>query len=536
MPTTQHRTCLSFPRFARSPRPILTPLMLAALGLGAPARADATAADVAATPPVGELIRRIEALEASNKALSGEVETLRGAQGEAWLSEERAAEIRSLVSDVLADSEMRDSLQTAGMTAGWNDGFFLASPDGRFYMQAGGMVQSRFIFGYVPNGAAGTGPSAPASVSDTRENLSGFDLPGTQLELKGHVFGEEFGYKIKGEFTNVADVALGQNPVENLGPQGSSFRLLDAYTRLRLADDFSLRVGQFKLPFAREQLVDKSRQLAVARSTIVEHLGIGRSQGVEAAWAWDDLRIMAAYSNGGQDNVFGVLKIAGTEPLGSPWFTDTVDFAVTARSEWKFAGEWHQFDSMTSPPGDAFAMMWGLAAHYQAGDPDLGGTTVNAPPNDWFIMTTDVSAMFGGATLFASLTYSYADSGQAYIVGPFAFSTANIGVSSSWGAVVQGSIYLVPKWELFARYEWGDADITNIADISSAALLSRGNALNLATIGVNWYIDGEDLKWSADMGFALDSVDGVWANTNNGWRPAAETGEFVFRTQLQLAF
>jgi hypothetical protein len=531
MPTNEHRKCASIARSIRTPRPLLTPLMLAALGIAGIARADEPSA-----PPVGELIKRIEALEASNKALSGEVETLRASNGASWLSEERAAEIRALVSDVLADSASRDSLQSAGMTAGWNDGFFLASPDGRFLMQASGLVQTRFIYGYVPDGDAGTGSGAPASVSDTRESLSGFDLPGTLLDLKGHVFGEEFGYKLRGEFTNVADTALGQNPVENLGPQGSSFRLLDAYVRFQLADDFSVRVGQFKLPFAREFLVDRAHQLAVSRSTIVEHLGIGRSQGIEAAWAWDDFRVMATFSNGGQDNVYGPLKVAGTEPVGSPWFGDASDYAVTARGEWKFAGEWRQFESMTSPPGDNFGLMWGLAGHYQEGDPDLGGTTPTNPPNEWVVVTTDVSAMFGGATLFASLTYSYADSGQAYIVGPFAFSPTNIGVSSSWGAVVQGSIYLVPKWELFARYEWGDADITNIGDIPAAAGLSNGNALNLATIGVNWYIDGEDLKWSADMGFALDSVDGVWNNTNNGWRPAAETGEFVFRTQLQLAF
>ena len=53
---------------------------------------------------------------------------------------------------------------------------------------------------------------------------------------------------------------------------------------------------------------------------------------------------------------------------------------------------------------------------------------------------------------------------------------------------------------------------------------------------MNWYIDGEDLKWQADVGLAFDALDGVWWDGANGWRAAAEHNEVVFRTQLQMAF
>lgn len=530
MPTKQHRTCATLRRLYRIPRPLLTPLMLAALGLAGVARAQD------ASPSVDDLVKRIEALETSNRELAGEVVTLRKAEGDGWLTEARANEIRSIVSDVLADSESRNSLQSSGMTAGWNNGFFLESADGRFRLDVSGTVQTRFIYGYVPNGNAGTGPSAPAALSDTRENISGFELPGTILELSGHVLGREFQYKLKGEFTNIGDIPIGEDPVANLGDQGSSFRLLDAYIRTELGEGFALRTGQFKLPFAREQLVDRQHLLAVARSTIVEHLGIGRSQGIELAWVSDDIRSMFAASNGGSDNVYGLLKAAGTEPLGSPWESDGVDYALTLRNEWKIAGQWHQFETMTSPPGDEYALMIGTAVNWQSGDPDLGSVSPSGPPNEWFGATIDASAMYGGGTLFASFTYMHLESGQAYIQGPFATSPTNIGGNSVWGGVIQGSFYCAPKWELFARYEIGDVNIPNIARIPAAAELSNGNLLSIMTIGVNSYIDGEDLKWSCDFGIAFDSFDGVWDNTANGWRPSGEGGELVFRTQLQLMF
>jgi hypothetical protein len=58
----------------------------------------------------------------------------------------------------------------------------------------------------------------------------------------------------------------------------------------------------------------------------------------------------------------------------------------------------------------------------------------------------------------------------------------------------------------------------------------------ILTVGGNWYIDGEDLKWAFDAGIAFNPVDGIWWNGENGWRASEEESEFVFRTMLQMAF
>lgn len=535
MPTATHRKCSNARRLFFTPKPIVTPLMLAALSLAGVARADD-----GATALNADLIKRIERLEAANAALSTEVATLRASDDASWLSEQRAAEIRSIVTDVLSDSSVRDSLQASEMTAGWNDGFFMQSSDGRFRLQVGGLVQARFIYSYIPDGISGTG-AIGTLIQDNVESRHGFDLPNTQLDFRGHAFGPAYTFRLRGQFVSRREALLAGAPIENLGSGSGTFRLLDAWIRAEVSDGIALRAGQFKLPFAREQLVDDEHQLAVARSTIVEHLGLGYSQGLELQVVSDDMRYMLAVSDGGTDNVYGPIKAAGSSPLNSTWMSDRGDWAVTGRAEWKMAGRWSQFNSMTSPPGDDFGFLVGVAAHAQSGDPDVGNITNGNPANDWLAFTVDASAMFGGATLFASLTYSSMDSGSAYVLGPNNFGPlqlADIGSNSSWGAVLQGSYYFVPKIEAFGRIEFGGVDLNrlNLLTPAAAASLDRGNTFAVLTAGFNWYIDGEDLKFSSDVGVAWDSVDGVWANQANGWRAAREQSEIVFRMQMQMAF
>jgi len=74
--------------------------------------------------------------------LKKEIAELKAANGDKWLTEQRETEIRAIVQDVLADADTRTSLQAAQATAGWNKGFFLASPDGNFKLNVGGQLQA----------------------------------------------------------------------------------------------------------------------------------------------------------------------------------------------------------------------------------------------------------------------------------------------------------------------------------------------------------------------------------------------------------
>ena len=81
--------------------------------------------------------------------LKKEIAELKSQNSDKWLTEQRAEEIRGVVQDVLADADTRSSLQAAAATSGYNNGFFISSPDGNFKMQLNGQVQTRWAYSWL---------------------------------------------------------------------------------------------------------------------------------------------------------------------------------------------------------------------------------------------------------------------------------------------------------------------------------------------------------------------------------------------------
>ena len=108
-----------------------TLLQTTSLVLVAPLAADASTS-VASSDVAGQIAE-----------LREEITQLKQENNEGWLTEQRSAEIRGVVQDVLADADTRTSFQDSAATAGWNKGFFLASPDGNFSLK----VSGNFRFG-----------------------------------------------------------------------------------------------------------------------------------------------------------------------------------------------------------------------------------------------------------------------------------------------------------------------------------------------------------------------------------------------------
>ena len=91
------------------------------------------------------------------------------------MTEQRAAQIRELVYDVLADADTRASLLSNGLQAGWNDqlGFFLSDSNGRFLLRIMGLMQLRYVYSYRYNPDNGRG---------------GFENTRTKLTFRGYVY------------------------------------------------------------------------------------------------------------------------------------------------------------------------------------------------------------------------------------------------------------------------------------------------------------------------------------------------------------
>lgn len=56
-------------------------------------------------------------------------------------------------------------------------------------------------------------------------------------------------------------------------------------------------------------------------------------------------------------------------------------------------------------------------------------------------------------------------------------------------------------------------------------------------LGFNHYLDGQDLKFSADIGFSFGEVSQVMANSITGWAvDTTRRDQAILRTQLQLMY
>ena len=442
-----------------------------------------------AAPGLGDLLDRIERLESDKVQMQDEIDELRAQNGDTWLTEERATQIRLLVEDVLTDADTRSSLLQDGVTAGWDGRFFVASADGRFRLNVGGQMQFRWIWNYHDRSPT---------------YIYGFENSRTKLVFSGHMFSRDLTYKIQGDFGDQAS------------PAGSNV-LQDAWIRWMLNSDWSLRFGQFKLPYNREFLVDSMYQQVIERSLVSERGNLGRSPGIELTYGGRNTTFTVALSNGGEFNVAPGLAIpsnvANVPVFGNGSSNLSNDYAVTARYQRKLAGTWEQFRQLTSPPGEAFGLLWGIAGHYQRNDPHASGTARDH--TSWVAATTDISAQWGGANLFSSFIWNYFD-----VPG---FN------SNTFALTLQGGLYFTEKFEGYARVEWGRFIING--DPFQKDLFA-------VTFGGNYYLDGQDVKLSADIGFGLNPVSTFWTSDMAGWRtdPLTVRPQIVLRTQLQLLF
>ena len=433
---------------------------------------------------------RVRQLEDRVAELEGLVEGL-SADDKQWLTESRAAEIKSLVHDVLADADTRASLLQGGPVAGWDKGFKLASPDGNFLLQMEGQIQVRFGWNHRDD-----------SSDDDRW---GFELRRTKVTFKGHVVDPSWKYVIQGAFNRDTRAYLTGVDVnfdgEDVSTSSSSitgpFELEDAYIEKDLGGGWYVRAGQYKLPFLREELVSSKRQQLVERSLVNNAFSVVRSQGVEVGYAADMFRVMGDYSD-------------GARMQNSSFLTFDTEYAFTGRAEVLLAGDWKQHDDFASWRGDEFGLLIGGAIHYQAGE--FGTTATEIDTLSW---TFDAQAEFGGFNLFGAIVGRHLD-----------FNSPAAADLDQIGFIVQGGFFVTEDIDLFGRFEWGDDDIAG------------NEELMILTVGFNKYFSKHQLKWTNDVGFAFDEVESTWATSGAGWQTDSNgaDSQIVVRSQFQLLF
>ena len=510
------------------------------------------------------LRRHNEALERSNESLAERNEALSSSlavQNQNWLDADRAAEIRGIVQDVLADSQGRTSLQDGGLSAGYSAGrgFFIGSQDGSFNLNISGQLQTRWVFNRNP------GSSPGVSESDW-----GFQVRRAKVRFQGNVIDPSWTYQINGSFEGPDNAGreIG-GPVAGPGgvggalvtgtigvgtpSDGGTFEFQEVFIAKQLENGIVLTVGQFKTPWMREELVDSSQQLAVERSVINEFFNQDRAVGVMASYQSDSWSLAGSYNNGQATAVYQDTRY--TNLSDSP-----TDWALSARFQWKFTGDWSDFDSLTSDNTTETAVMVGVAAmgqQYglnsviaqvrnvnaasQTADISLDSTTV------WGV-TADVSAKFSGWSIFAAAVWQYYDptlqKRDTGTVPLAAFeNSASFESYNPWGFVVQAGYALTAdadgnvKWELFARYEEGNAADDRFDSIFPGQSTVEGGTPSILTVGANYFFN-DNVKFTVDWGINFAEEMSLFAQSPSvaGWESSDAADQWVLRAQMQLIF
>lgn len=489
---------------------------------------------------IAELRAKMSEMESRHQ---NEMAALRAEYGDRWLTEQRAEEIRALVRDVISDAQSRANLKGQGATAGWDNHFFLASEDGKFKMQFRAQVQARWALTDQNMGSAAGAATGSPSQPTSSDNTWGFEFRRMKLDFSGYLIDPSWTYELQPIWNRFQDIAATNGSLENVFIQKS------------FGDGLSVRVGQYKVPFNREEFVSSTVQTVIERSLASEMLTPKFSQGLMADWRTEHVRLRGFFGDALRANGSGV-RVSGagldqgnagalanyTGGFNQPIGTNPVNYAMSVRGDWRIAGSWSQFRDMMVTPDEDFGVLLGGAFMAQSLR-QIAATSATNPVNPMKSMwaaTGDLTFEFPGASIFAAGIYRRVNLVDSMMTRE---GSTDDGMDQ-WSAVVQAGYFVLNDLELYSRYEWGNSD-SNKYRTFAGTTGANGEQLSILTVGLNWFPAGSknrNLKWSADVGIGFTPIID-WANSGADWMVdysnnggASNDGQVVVRTQMQILF
>ncbi len=429
--------------------------MIAALSLLTPVQGDQTAD-----------------MQAQLDAMSAKLAQVEADQGDNWLNERRAEEVKGLIMEVLSDADTRASLLNDGTIAG-HDGkhFFLRNADGTFALYLGGQIDFRYIWN-----------NQDTSTGD--EDEGGFQTRRLKLKANGHISSPKIKYKV----TLATDRG-----------DGSVF-LEDYEIGYQVSDNVQIAAGLMKLPLLTEELTSSSKLLAVERTPTNEYFTLNRAEGVRLRY--DDGLILINF-----------MISDGANSERSDFDEDESEIALTGRIDYLVQGKRSQGKDFTGWSGQEQFLNIGGAYHLEYGDGRNGGTS------DYHSHTIDVQWENGPLNLFAAYIGATIDSDEA--------TTPDRDMT---GFVVQGGVHLVPdKVEVFGQWFSIDGDISgeNTFDgcVAGVNYYIKGHRTKLTA----------DVIWLNDM-LPSSNPFGASASSSGLGLITGMEDEMAVRTQFQVLF
>jgi hypothetical protein len=311
------------------------------------------------------------------------------------------------------------------------------------------------------------------SLGDGAQFASSFYLPRTRLQLEGHAFGEDHGYKVE----------IG------LADKGSFSFVKEAYVDWAMGS-LVLRTGQYRRPFSRQELTSDFGSEFNERSIANEFAGGGRDLGVMIHNNFEKSPEGLEFAAG----IFNGFSGGSDKPKTSiACVTDPVTMEVTCTG-----GTPSNFPADFAPALVARAAFnHGKIKGYSEIDLEGGPLRASVGLN----YKVDLANFDKGAedSVFANFSHG---------LGVDAIIKAN-GLDASIGAYLmkaksadalfagyaQGGYLLQPKVHVGARFAFAqeDADVTAIEARAAFSYLLKGHQLKLAT----------------DIGILTDTADGT---------------------------
>lgn len=380
-------------------------------------------------------------------------------------------------------------------------GFTVASKDGRFSLQIRGRMQLRYDLEH---------PNVEGEVIDHVAQVRR-----ARLVLQGNVFSPHVKYHFQFGFSP-------RDMSNDLPSDPTSIRrnpLRDARVELDRLRNFTVWIGQFKVPFSRQRMLSSSNMNMVDRSMVNADFNLDRDIGIEAfskdvGGLGGKLAYYVGVFMGEGRNAFevsdpGLLYVARVEvnPFGK--FEDYVEGDLgRSKTPGLSIGAAYAFQDRAHP------------ARGVVGDPPAdGGTT------DFHHATADIMFKWAGLSL---LTGGHLRRGVNRVNGgalddqgmPIATVAARQGLA--WYGQLG---YVVPKipLEFAARYGM-------IRKFEFGGDASSQRDANEAGVGVNWYFVGHDLKLQLDYFRLWDETLGA------SYAEQAKHGTDRIRLQLQVYF
>ncbi|MGQ0554159.1 MAG: porin [Planctomycetota bacterium] len=402
-------------------------------------------------------------------------------QGLLTLAREKAAGTRGEID--LIEGRLERLRAADVITTGGTPGKLLfKSPDGKWSMGLKGRLQMRATVQKddAPNLDANTG--LPATDVDS-ESGTNFSVPRVRLSLEGQAGAENVAYKLEWDMSTTAAL---NGAAAQAGAK--AFNMRNAYVDYGFQNGLTLRFGQAKFPFGREEntsafgtgLMEKS--LASNNFTpAYEPLMMLHGKQGEGEWEY-----YAAISNGDGQSVN---NNDGDSENG---------LRKGVRVVWNLVGQPLKLDGPSFQTLDSGETRASIGASWMkndnAVDKNTKGTLVAGAPSvrDSETLGLDFQLMSGRWSVLAEWFDRQED---------------RVGAAGQRddGNTLQVGYFLEPHvWEVVARVSRLDGDAVNPAPGAaglppfSAGVLANTDTREMA-LGVNRYIDGHNSKWMFDV-------------------------------------